>query len=272
MTIVDATVIPGRSSIRARRASFFEDMSSIAGRALRSILREPEFVLPAIVIPLFFFFVNSGALTSLTENAAPGFDYKAFIVPACIIFGVTGISRAGVLVTDIQDGYFDRLLLTPVRRLALLLGMMVADIVLVSALALPVILVGLLAGVNLETGLPGLVGVLVLSALWGLAFTGFPYAIALKTGNPAAVNTSFLLFFPFAFLTTSFVPREALSGWMDTAAGWNPVTYVLEGMRSLISDGWDWTVLGQALLAIAIMGAVSMSLCFAALRGRVKRG
>ena len=68
------------------------------------------------------------------------------------------------------------------------------------------------------------------------------------------------------------MPRDALSGWMDTAAGWNPVTYVLEGMRSLISDGWDWTVLGQALLAIAIMGAVSMSLCFAALRGRVKRG
>ena len=118
--------------------------------------------------------------------------------------------------------------------------MMVADIVLVSALALPVILVGLVAGVSLETGVLGLVGVVVLSALWGLAFTGFPYAIALKTGNPAAVNTSFLLFFPFAFLTTSFVPRESLSGWMDTAASWNPVTYVLEGMRALISGGWEW--------------------------------
>ena len=58
-------------------------------------------------------------------------------MPACIIFGVTGISRAGVLVTDIQDGYFDRLLLTPVRRLALLLGMMVADIVLVERARAP---------------------------------------------------------------------------------------------------------------------------------------
>ena len=238
---------------------------SVAGRALRSIRREPEFVAPAIVIPLFFFFVNSGALTNLTEASAPGFDYKAFIVPACIIFGVTGISRAGVLVTDIQDGYFDRLLLTPIRRLALLLGMMVADIVLVSALALPVIVVGLIAGVHLETGVVGLLGLSRATRLWGLAFTGFPYAIALKTGNPAAVNTSFLLFFPFAFLTTSCVPRSALSGWMDTAAGWNPVTYVLAGMRSLISGGWEWTVLGKALLAIAIMGAISMSLCFAAL-------
>ena len=275
MTTIDATTklaqIPV-PAIGARRAGFLEDIRSIAGRALTSIGREPEFVLPAIVIPLFFFFVNSGALTSLTESAAPGFDYKAFIVPACIIFGVTGISRAGVLVTDIQDGYFDRLLLTPVRRLALLLGMMVADIVLVTALALPVLVVGFIAGVGMETGFLGLLGVLVLSALWGLAFTGFPYAIALKTGNPAAVNTSFLLFFPFAFLTTSFVPREALSGWMDTAATWNPVTYVLEGMRVLISKGWEWADLGQALLAIGIMGAISMSLCFAALRGRVKRG
>ena len=275
MTTIDATTklaqIPV-PAIGARRAGFLDDIRSIAGRALTSIGREPEFVLPAIVIPLFFFFVNSGALTSLTESAAPGFDYKAFIVPACIIFGVTGISRAGVLVTDIQDGYFDRLLLTPVRRLALLLGMMVADIVLVTALALPVLVVGFIAGVGMETGFLGLLGVLVLSALWGLAFTGFPYAIALKTGNPAAVNTSFLLFFPFAFLTTSFVPREALSGWMDTAATWNPVTYVLEGMRVLISKGWEWADLGQALLAIGIMGAISMSLCFAALRGRVKRG
>jgi ABC-2 type transport system permease protein len=272
MTAIDATAQLARSTVRARRASFFDDINAIASRALRSIGREPEFVLPAIVIPLFFFFVNSGALTSLTEANAPGFDYKAFIVPACIIFGVTGISRAGVLVTDVQDGYFDRLLLTPVRRLALLLGMMVADVVLVSALALPVIVVGMIAGVGLETGFLGLLGLLVLSALWGLAFTGFPYAIALKTGNPAAVNTSFLLFFPFAFLTTSFVPREALSGWMDTAAGWNPVTYVLAGMRVLISEGWEWGELAKAVLAIAIVGAVSMSLCFAALRGRVKRG
>ena len=102
-------------------------------------------------------------------------------------------------------------------------------------------------------------------------FTGFPYAIALKTGNPAAVNTSFILFFPFAFLTTSFVPREALSGWLDTVAGWNPVTYLLAGMRSLIMVGWDWAVLGKAVLAVAIVGVFSMALCFGALRSRLKR-
>ena len=139
----------------------------------------------------------------------------------------------------------------------MLLGQMVADIVLVvRADASRSSCSAASIGVRFETGLARHRRVRSCSsALWGLAFTGFPYAIALKTGNPAAVNTSFLLFFPFVFLTTSFVPREALSGWMDTVAGWNPVTYLLAGMRSLIIDGWDWTVLGQAVLAIAIVGA-----------------
>jgi ABC-2 type transport system permease protein len=86
------------------------------------------------------------------------------------------------------------------------------------------------------------------------------------------VNTSFLLFFPFLFLTSSYVPRDQLTGWLDTVAAWNPVTYVLDGLRTLTMQGWEWTELGQALLAIAVLALISMSLCFAALRGRVRQG
>ena len=111
-----------------------------------------------------------------------------------------------------------------------------------------------------------------MAAAWGLVFTGFPYAIALKTGNPAAVNSSFLLFFPFAFLTTGFVPEQDLTGWLATVADYNPVTYLLAGMRSLLMVGWDWTAIGQAFLAIALVGAVSFWLALAAFRGRVKAG
>jgi ABC-2 type transport system permease protein len=275
MTTVETAAAMARSDIHARHGGFMSDTLAVAGRGLRSILREPEFVAPAIIIPVFFFFVNVGALQPITEsNAGEGanFDYKAFALPACIIFGVTGISRAGVVVLDVQEGYFDRLLLTPVRRLALLLGMMISDVVLVAALTVPVVALGLITGVDFQTGVLGMLGVIALGSLWGLAFTGFPYAIALKTGNPAAVNTSFLLFFPFAFLTSSFMPREALTGWMDRVAGWNPVTYLLDGMRALITDGWVWSEIGKALLAIAVVGVISMWLCFAALRSRVKRG
>ena len=111
-----------------------------------------------------------------------------------------------------------------------------------------------------------------MAGLWSLAFAGFGYAIALKTGNPAAVNSAFLLFFPFLFMTSSYVPRPQLTGWLNTIATWNPVTYVLEGQRSLVTSGWQWDELGKALIAIGAVALISMSLCFAALRGRTRRG
>ena len=129
-----------------------------------------------------------------------------------ILLGVTGVSRAPALVLDVQDGYLDRLLLTPVKRTAILLGHMAADVTVAAALTLPIILLGLILGVRFEGGPLGMVVFIGLAALWSLAFAGFGYAIALKTGNPAAVNSSFLLFFPFLFLTSSYVPRERALG------------------------------------------------------------
>lgn len=260
-----------RSDVRARPSGFFKDLVTVAKRALRAIPREPEVLAPALFIPTFFFVVNIGALQDLTESipGASGFSYRNFQLPTAIIFAVTGISRANALVTDIQTGYFDRLLLSPVRRLPLLLGLMVADFALVIALCIPVIILGLILGVSFGTGVLGVLAFILIGALWGLAFTGFPYAIALKTANPGAVASSFLLFFPFAFLTSSTVPLENLTGWMRAIARWNPITYVLEGMRSLLSDGWDWTSIGKALLAIALLGAVSQTMAMLALRGRV---
>ena len=258
--------------IRARRAGFVADVVSVAGRAVRSIPRDPAGVIPALIVPLFFFVVNIGSLQRITEGQAPGFDFKAFQLPVAIIFAVTGISRASTLVTDIQDGYFDRLSLTPIRRPALLLGLMVADFTLVVVLSIPVVALGFIVGVRFETGLLGVLVFILLAGAWGLVFTGFPYAIALKTGNPAAVNASFVLFFPFAFLTTSFVPKAALTGWLSTIATYNPVTYLLEALRSLVTLGWSGTELLKGVAAIAVVGAISFSLCLLAFRGRMKSG
>lgn len=258
--------------VHARDAGFVDDLRSVALRALRLTWRDPEAWLPAIVIPVFFFVVNVGALQKFVEGGFPsGFDYKAFQLPVAVVFAVTGVSRAGSLVLDIQDGYFDRLLLTPVNRGTLLLGLMSADLVLIAALATPLALLGVAIGIRPETGPLGIVAFVVMAGLWGLAFTGFPYSIALRTGNPAAVNNSFLLFFPFAFLTTAYLPQASMTGWLATATKFNPTTYFLEGMRALMQDGWRWKRIGRGLLATAGVGAVSFSLAFGALRGRVKR-
>ncbi|MFE5258684.1 ABC transporter permease [Streptomyces coelicoflavus] len=254
-----------------RRAGFTRDLISVAIRALRSIPRDLETVVPALIIPVFFFVVNIGALENVAQSTGVS-DFRAFQLPVAIIFAVTGVSRASGLVTDISTGYFDRLLLTPMRRSALLLGLMVADLALVMVLCIPVIILGLIVGVSFATGGLGAVTFVVIAGLWGLAFTGFPYAIALRTGSPGAVNSSFLLFFPFAFLTTSFLPQQALTGWLATIADYNPVTYLLSTLRSLLSTGWTWAELWPGLLSVSGVGAFSFTLAFTALRGRVSRG
>jgi ABC-2 type transport system permease protein len=270
-TITIPVAVPSAATT-ARPASPLRDVTAIAGRALRAVPRELESVIPPIFIALFFFIVNIGTLQRLTESHIRGFDIKAFMLPTAVMIGVTGVSRAGALVLDIQGGYFDRLLMTPVKRLAILVGHMVADVAIAFALTIPILIVSLILGVHIHAGPAGVVAFIVMAGLWSLAFAGFGYAIALKTGNPAAVNSAFLLFFPFLFMTSSYVPRNQLTGWLHGIAGWNPVTYVLEGQRSLVTSGWHWDVLGKAALAIAVVGVISMSMCLAALRGRTRQG
>ena len=260
------------TSVQARPAGFFTDLWAVAYRSLRALPREPEVMIPALVIPVFFFAVNIGTLQDFAQAGIPGMDYRAFQLPTAIVFAVTGVSRAHALVTDIQSGYFDRLLMSPVRRLPLLLGMMMADLVQIIALSIPVILLGMALGVRFETGPLGLLLFLAMTGCWGLAFTGFPYAIALKTANMGAVGASFILFFPFAFLTTSALPLEALTPWMATIARYNPMTYLLAGLRSLLYGGWQPTALLYGILAILMVAVVSVGLSLAALRGRISQG
>lgn len=261
MTVIDLEV--------GERPSFVHDIRVVAGRALRQMPREPASVIPAVFVPAFFYAVNLGALEKL---AGTSLDYKAFLLPMAIAFAVTGMSRAPTLVTDIQSGYFDRLCMTPIRRSALLLGLMVADVVVIMALCLPVLAIGFGVGVRFATGFAGVAVFIGFSALWGLAFTGFPYAVALKTGSPAAVNACFVVFFPLFFLTDAVVPKQLLTGWFATIATYNPVTYLLGGLRSLIVGGWQVKSIMEGLAAVGVLGLVSISLALAALKARIRMG
>lgn len=245
------------------------EIGLVAGRALRQVRREPTAVLPAVFVPAFFYAVNLGALERL---ASSGIDYKAFLLPMAIAFAVTGMSRAPALVTDIQSGYFDRLCLTPIRRSSLLLGLMAADVTVIVLLCLPVLAIGYGVGVRFSTGLLGILAFVGFAALWGLAFTGFPYAVALRTGNPAAVNACFVVFFPLFFLTDAVVPKALLTGWFSTIATYNPVTYLLGALRSLISVGWQATPLLEGTAAVVGLAVVGLGLALAGLRSRIRMG
>ena len=261
---------PEASPNLARRAGFLRDVVSIAGRSLRQARREPETLFPPIFVPVFFFTILVGSLENIAHGAGVD-DFRAFQLPVSIVLAVTGLTRAPSVVTDITTGYFERLLLSPVNRVALLLGMMVADAAIVVALCIPVLIMGAIVGVEFVTGFAGMLAFVAFATAWSIAYVGILYAVALRTANPTVTGQAFLLYFPFVFLSTTVVPREAMKGWLSGVAGFNPLTYVYAALRSLITEGWSASELLKGLLAFVIVGVCTHALAYAALRGRVSR-
>jgi ABC-2 type transport system permease protein len=231
----------------------------LSRRAVREIARYPEATIPALFIPLFFLAVNIGQVSKTFPSTTPflhGQGYVAFQLPVSLMFAVATASSGLALVTEIDLGYFDKLLAAPIRRSSIIFGRLAADLVRGLLGSTVVLLAGLALGAHMETGVLGAVVLVMLAALFGVGYAGFGILVALRTRNVQATNTSFLLFFPLLFLTPNFVPFDLLSPLMETLARINPVSYVIDGLRSLVINGWD---LGRlAACAGVIVGLVGL--------------
>jgi ABC-2 type transport system permease protein len=238
-------------------------------RSVREILRYPEATIPVLFIPLFFLAVNIGQVSPTFPDTTPfleGQGYVAFQLPVSLMFAVATATTGLALVTEIDSGYFDKLLVAPIRRTSLILGRLTADLVRGIAGSAVVLLVGIVIfGAHVESGPAGAVLVVLLAALFGVAYAGFGILVALTTRNVQATNTSFLLFFPLLFLTPNFVPFDRLSPLMETLARFNPVSYVIVGIRSLIIDGWVVDKILVCLGVILVMGVVLIGLSLRAI-------
>jgi ABC-2 type transport system permease protein len=178
---------------------------------------------------------------------------------------VATASSGLALVTEIDLGYFDKLLAAPIRRSSIIFGRLTADLVRGLLGSTVVLLAGLAFGAHVEAGLLGALVLIVLAALFGVGYAGFGILVALRTRNVQATNTSFLLFFPLLFLTPNFVPFDRLSPLMETLARINPVSYVIVGLRSLVIDGWDAGKIGACVLVIVAMGVILTGLSLRAI-------
>jgi len=239
-------------------------------RALRESIRQPGVEVQNIFIPVFFLFVTVGAIGEISGSAFGVENYEGFQLPVAILQGAAGTAGMGGcgMVMDIERGYFDKLMLTPAPRLALVLGRLAADGVRVMVLSTIILIVGLIIGSGMEGGPAGAVFFVLVAGLFGLAYSGIGMSIALRTGSVQAAQAGFLIFFPLLFLSPAFAPKEVFSGWLEFLATINPVTYVLEGLRSLVLEGWEWDRLAYALLSIAGLGVVTLSMTLMALRSR----
>jgi len=196
-------------------------------------------------------------------------DWAGFQLPVAVVFATMSGSAGLNLATDIERGYFDKLLLTPVSRVAILVGAMAGDLLRIVAQAALVMGLAMASGVDVATGAPGAAVIVGVAVLWGTAFSAIGFAVAIRTGSPQAMQAVWALFVPLLFMTTTFAPLHAMADWLRIAATLNPVTYILDGMRALTVTGWELDRLTAALLTTGAVGAATLGLAFAALHRRI---
>jgi ABC-2 type transport system permease protein len=224
-------------------ATLLTQVGALARRSVLKTLRQPFQLFPIVFFPAILLVVNASGLRAATR--LPGFpthSYVSFAIAVAFIQGAmfSLINTGTNLAEDIEGGFFDRLALTPLRRVSLIAGLLVGVAALGALQSLVYILLGLLVGAHLDAGFGGALVVIVLGSLTALAFASFGCAAALRTGSSEAVQGMFPLFFVFIFLSSSNLPRQLLrTGWFHTIATWNPISYLIEGFRSLYIFGWD---------------------------------
>ncbi len=250
-------------------------VGQLARRSMLKTLRQPFQLFPIIFFPAMLLAVNASGLKAATH--LPGFPTHSYISFAIAVAFIQGgmfslINTGTNLAEDIETGFFNRLALTPLRRTALIGGLLVGVAVLGVMQSAIYILIGLIAGAHLITGVGGALVILLLGSLVAVGFGAIGCFAALRTGSGEAVQGLFPLFFVFIFLSSSNLPRQLLrTGWFHTIATWNPISYLIEGFRSLFISGWDATALGRGFAVALGLVAVGLLAAAAALRTRLQR-
>jgi len=254
-------------------SSFLTQVAALARRSTMRTFRQPAVIVSALLFPMMFFSINASGLDAATK--LPGFptdsylDFAfAFPLVQASLFGA--ITAGSDLARDIESGFFDRLSLTPMRPAALLTGMLAGVVMLGLFQGVVFLAFGLLLGVQISSGIPGMLVLVLLTVLVALGFGGMGAILAIRTGSVEAVESAFPLFFVSIFMSSINLPRNLIEqDWFRFIATINPISYLVEGIRSLVITGWD----AQALLlgfgfAVAIM-ILSIGGAAASMRTRV---
>lgn len=247
-------------------------------RSLRRLIRRPVFLYFSMIQPLVWLLLFSQVMKNFGKAALPeGVSYVTLFAPAVMLQTILfGSFQSGMaMVTDIEMGTLDKFLISPINRIAILLGRALADGTRMFVQGLVIVVLSLALGVRYVHGPLGVLGALLLAVIFGMGLAGFSNVVALRTKNSEAtlmVGTFFI--FPLLFLSSALVPKAALPGWIDTVGRLNPVQYAVEAARNLtvgvvqgrtISHAIDWAQIGRAtafLIALAILSFTGARVAF----------
>jgi ABC-2 type transport system permease protein len=251
-------------------------VGALGARSIKQTFRRPQLMAPILVFPTLLLAIQVGGagqavnLPQFPEvNGFLDFMLAGAMIQATLLAGNSG----GIaLAIDIEMGFTDRLLAAPISRFTIVLGRLAGSAALGALTAVWFIAIGLAFGARIEEGIPGALLMIVLVTLSAIAFGGIGAAIALRSGKASVVQGLFPIVFVILFLSTAFFPDALLLEPARSVAEWNPLSFIVEGVRDPVISSTSLEHLAEGVAAIALVGAVGLGLSALAMRGRLRTG
>jgi len=247
---------------------------ALARRTLLDAARRPQFLAPLVIFPSLFLAINTGGLHRSTD--LPGFPHVGGFLDFQLAAAMTqslllgGVAQGIGTALEIESGFFDRLVASPIPRVSIVLGRILAGAVIALGQVLYFVAIGLIFGASIAGGLPGLLIVLAIGVLAGTGFCALGVMIALRARNASTVQGIFPLVFVVLFVSSAFFPRALLSHPADWIASYNPLSYIADGLRDPIISSVSLQPVLEGLAAAAGVTAAFVALAVAALHGRLR--
>jgi ABC-2 type transport system permease protein len=254
----------------------FRVVKALGWRSVRQTFRRPQLMAPIVIFPTLLLAVQTGGAGSAVD--LPGFpevqSFFQFLLAAGIMQSLLLAGNTGgtALAIEIETGFTDRLFSAPISRFTIVLGRLAGTAALGLFASLWFLTLGLVFGATIQGGVPGILIAIILATSSALAFGGIGAAIALRTGNANVVQGLFPLVFVVLFLSTAYFPLDLMIEPAKTIAQYNPLSYIVEGIRDPIISGISATETLEAVLAIVGLGLLGLLLSFSALRHRLRVG
>jgi ABC-2 type transport system permease protein len=247
---------------------------ALARRALRNTFRRPQFVMPLVAFPTLFLAVNVGGLHRTTE--LPGFpqvngflDFQlAAAITQSLLLG--GVSSGIAIALEIEGGFFDRLVASPIPRASIVAGRLLATAVLAMGQVAWFLALGLIFGAHIAGGVPGALLVVIIGAVAGMGFGAIGVVLALRARNASTVQGIFPLVFVILFVSTAFFPRALLESPIDGVSRFNPLSYIADGLRDPIISSISARPVVEGLIAAAAVAAIAGAFAVGSLRVRLR--
>ncbi|TFG57291.1 MAG: hypothetical protein E4H30_00885 [Methanomassiliicoccus sp.] len=254
------------------------ETAAIFRRWNTKLVRQPIFIFFSLIQPLVWFLLFTQAFSAIGD--IPNFkqltgtaSYVTFFTAAVVIQTITSSALAAGLglVNDLESGFMDKMRVAPINKSAILFGKLFSDAITIVVQVVIILLIGVAIGVEIASGLFGVFMILILSAAFGMAWSGISLFVGLTTkSDQTTLSVGLLTTFPLLFLSAAVMPLGLLPAWVQEVAKVNPFTYVAQAFQSLIIEGFVWDKIGNALIAISIIAAISLTASILVFRRKIR--